>query len=116
MKNTLLILLLLTVTVLSANAQSTAPVCPPERVCISVEQARQALIDADTVRAQTAEIAAKETVIEELRAEIGRLRIELAKMTGEKTGADQANVRLTAIVDLLLKSAKKKCMPFSVCF
>lgn len=90
-------------------------ICPQDRVCITVEQARQALIDADTVKAQAVEIKALNDAIDQYKAEIANLRIELAKMTGDKTGAEQMIVRLSAMVDLLLKSTKKKCLPFSVC-
>ncbi|HLA96622.1 MAG TPA: hypothetical protein VK612_12940 [Pyrinomonadaceae bacterium] len=90
--------------------------CPADRVCLTVDQARQALVDSDTVKAQALEITVLDKTVSDLRDEIGRLRIELAKMTGDKTGAEQMIVRLTAIVDLLLKQTRKKCLPFSVCF
>lgn len=96
----------------SANAQSE---CPATLVCISPEAARKALQDSDTVKAQSAELAAKDIAISDFRAEITTLKIELAKMSGDKTGAEQMIVRLTAIVDILLKSTKKKCMPLSIC-
>lgn len=110
---TLLVYLLFSVA--AFGQQESGPECPPDRVCITVDEARKALIDADTVEAQVKEIEAKDATIEQLRGEIGRLRIELAKTVGDKTGAEQMIVRLSAMVDLLLKSTKKKCLPFSVC-
>jgi ribosome maturation protein Sdo1 len=106
MKKWLSILILIFASALIANAQQTD--CPPSKVCISLEQARQALIDSETVKAQATELAAKDQAIADLKAELANLRIELAKSTGEKTGAEQMVVRLTAIVDLLLKSTRKK--------
>jgi hypothetical protein len=90
--------------------------CPPDKVCISLEQARQALLDSDTVKAQASEIAVLKQAVEDHKKLESDLKIDLAKMTGEKTGADQMVVRLTAITDILLKNTKKKCMPLSICF
>jgi hypothetical protein len=106
MKRFIAISILLFASVCFANAQRTD--CPPDRVCITEAQARQALIDADTVKAQAAEIAAKDQAITDLKAELANLRIELAKTTGEKTGAEQQVVRQSAIVDLLLKYTRPK--------
>lgn len=94
--------------VFAVEGRAQAIQCPENRVCVTVEQARQALIDADTVKAQATEIVAKDQAILDLKAELANLRIELAKTTGEKTGSDQMVVRLTAIVDILLKSTRKK--------
>lgn len=91
-----------------AGGTPTAPVCPAGKVCITVEQARQALVDADTAKAQAVEIKALNDAIDQYKAEIANLRIELAKMTGDKTGAEQMIVRLTAIVDFMLKNGRTK--------
>lgn len=99
---------------MSARAQAQIA-CPVDKVCITIEQARQALIDSDTVKAQKLQIDAQEKTIEGLRQELQNLRIELAKTVGDKTGAEQMIVRLTAIIDVLLKGQKKKCFPFSIC-
>jgi ribosomal protein L29 len=107
MKRCLVISILLLAGAYGAAAQTSTD-CPPDRVCITTAQARQALLDADAVKAQATEIAVKDQAINDLKAELANLRIELAKSTGEKTGAEQMVVRLTAIVDLLLKSTRKK--------
>ena len=93
----------------SAQAPAT---CPAGFVCITPEAARKALTDSDTVAAQQIELKAKDQAIEDLRKELNQLRIELAKATGDKTGAEQMNVRLTAIIDLLLKSVRPKKIGF----
>lgn len=108
-----ILLIALWAAAIAANAQNVP--CPADKVCISVEQARQALIDADAVKAQAAELAALKQAKVDLEAEINRLRVELARIMGEKTGADQQVVRMTAIIDVLLKNQKKRCLPFSIC-
>lgn len=115
MKELIRFLIILTVALLLAYNAAAQTDCPPDKVCLTVEQARQALIDSDTVKAQAVEIKALKDARELDKAELQNLRIELAKMTGDKTGAEQMVVRLTAIIDVLLKGQKKKCMPFSVC-
>lgn len=115
MKEFIRLLSILTVALLLAYHASAQTECPKTLVCITVEQARQALIDSDTVKAQAIEIKALKDARELDKAELQNLRIELAKIMGDKTGAEQMVVRLTAIVDVLLKGQKKKCMPFSVC-
>lgn len=112
MRKVFLLTILSLVFVFTAHAQSD---CPAGKVCLSPEAARKALQDSDLVEAQKAEIKVKDDAIDAYKKEIATLRIELAKAVGEKTGAEQMNVRLTAIVDVLLKGQKKKCMPFSVC-
>jgi hypothetical protein len=105
------LLIILAVTIwlsLTASNVSAQTECPPDKVCLTIEQARQALIDSDTVKAQQVEIKAQKDAIELYKAEIANLRIELAKMTGDKTGAEQMIVRLTAIVDFMLKNGRTK--------
>lgn len=107
MKQAILISLLsLAAFTFTAHAQQGE--CPAGRVCISPEAARKALQDSDQVEAQKAEIKVKDDAIDALKKELATIRLELAKMSGEKTGAEQMNVRLTAIVDILLKSVRPK--------
>lgn len=82
--------------------------CPPDKVCISPAAAVQALKDSDTVKAQDTELKAKDQAINDLKNIITDLKIDLAKMTGDKTGAEQMVVRLTAIVDFMLKNGRVK--------
>ncbi len=104
MKKLIIIASLILVTGITVSAQD----CPPDKVCITVEQARQALIDSDTVKAQQELIKARDTAIEQYKAEIANLRIELAKMSGDKTGSEQMVVRLTAIIDFMMKNGRTK--------
>ena len=113
MKKCLFIAIFSVAAVVQAAAQSSS--CPVGFVCISPEAARKALTDSDTVKAQSVELAAKDIAIADLQKELNTMRIELSKAVGEKTGSEQMVVRLTAIIDVLLKSTKKKCMPLSVC-
>lgn len=100
----------------AANAQTVDEPCPADKVCITRDAALKALADADLVAAQTAELKAKDAAIADLKTELGRMRIEFAEKSGENTALKQNAVSDRAIIDLLLKSVRKKCMPFSVCF
>lgn len=83
-------------------------VCPADYVCITVKQAQDALIDSETVKNQAQQIDDLGKAIDGYKDEIAKLRIEIARLTGEKTGAEQMNVRLTAIIDFLLKNGRIK--------
>lgn len=90
---------------LSASAQTD---CPPDKVCITPEQARHYLNLEDTAKAKDAEIATLKNALADQKNITADIKIELAKAIGEKTGAEQQVVRLSAIVDLLLKSVRPK--------
>jgi hypothetical protein len=88
-----------------AHAQAA---CPPDRVCITVEQARQALLDRDTVKAQESQILdLKKAILDEKSITLD-VKIELAKTTGQLTGVQGENVTLRALVDVLIKNARPK--------
>lgn len=89
---------------IAANAQD----CPPDKVCLDREHAAKYLAIEDENKALKAEIAAKDQAAKDLKDEIDRMRLELAKAIGEKTGSEQMVVRLTAIVDVLVKNTRKK--------
>lgn len=115
LKTSVIIILAALAFTVSTYAQDTASVkptgtlqCPEGYVCITIEQAKQALIDSETVKNQAAQIAAQETRIAGCKDEIATLRVELAKLTGEKTGSDQMVVRLTAIIDFMMKNGRTK--------
>lgn len=82
--------------------------CPAGLVCISPEAARKALQDSDTVAAQKTQIATLEQAVNDYKKLKTDLEAELAKTTGEKTGAEQMVVRLTAIIDFMLKNGRIK--------
>lgn len=96
---------LLCVGAINISAQTD---CPVDKVCITVAQARQALANEDTIKAQAAEIDKQKQLVQDALKESDKIKIELAKTVGELTGAQQMNVRLTAIVDVLLKHVKPK--------
>lgn len=91
--------------------------CPSPRGCslVTREVMEKALADADKVKAQEAEIKVKDAAIESFRDELNKMRIEFARVSGEATGLKTNAVRDAAIIELLLKYTKKKCLPFSVC-
>lgn len=98
------------------EAYGQAPECPPNLVCITREAAQRALADSDMVAAQKVEIAALKQAAEDFKAELNKMRVNFAEVSGENTALKQAQIRYDAILDLLLKNTKKKCMPLSVCF
>ena len=114
--NILRLLLILFVALLigamTANAQTE---CPPDKVCITREAALKAIQDGDTVKAQAGQIDTLNKAISDLKDALNKMRVEFATASGENTQLKQQQVRDAAIIELLLKSTKKKCMPFSIC-
>lgn len=72
-----------------------------------------ALADKDKLIAEIKAVGVKNQA--DLTAALHKTEVELATKTGQLIGAEAANVRSLAIIDVLLKGQKKKCMPFSVC-
>lgn len=79
-----------------------------EKVCISATAARNCLANADLVEAQKKQIALLEQAIADLKNVNQSLQIEVAKLTGEKTGLEKNAVRDAAIIEMLLQNVKKK--------
>lgn len=100
--------------VCAVNISAQTVECPPDKVCISPEAARQALEDSDTVKAQKAEIATLRQAIEDFRKELNNMRIEFARVSGEATALKQNAVSDRAIIDILVKNSRKRCAPFSI--
>lgn len=109
-------LFLLSIILFASSLAYSQTECPVDKVCISPAAARQALVDSDTVKAQAVELTAKDKAISDLRDELDKMRIEFARTSGELTATKQNAVSDRAIIELLLKSTKKKCFPLSVCF
>jgi len=102
-------LLLLCVILLSAVYMTLAQTdCPPEKVCITREAAIKALTDSDTVKAQEAQIAALKQAADDLKTEVVKMQIELARVTGQLTGSQQMEVSQRAIITALLPMVRKK--------
>lgn len=96
----------------SVSAQAAAPQCPTGFVCITPEAARAALIAQDTVKAQEQQILdLKKAILDEKSLNVD-IKIELAKTVGQMTGVQGENVTLRALVDLLVKSTRKKSVGF----
>lgn len=89
--------------------------CPPDKVCLDRDQAAKYLTIEDTLKATEKEnLALKQALIDQKGLTVD-VKIELAKVIGEKTGAEQQVVRLTAMVEFLNKNGRKKCGIFSIC-
>lgn len=106
MKNLIFLLATIFLGALAGYSQD----CPHPTGCVTIsrEAAVTALLNADTVKAQEVELKAKDQAINDLKNVIVDLKIELAKMSGDKTGAEQMVVRLTAIIDFMLKNGRVK--------
>lgn len=81
-----------------------------ENKITALEQAR--ILDKQSMDEQK-ETARKNEA--DLKEALHKTENELSTKTGQLIGAEAMNVRLTSVVDLLLKQVRKKCMPFSVC-
>jgi hypothetical protein len=90
--------------------------CPPDKVCISREAAITAVTNAEKVVALETEGKAKDKALTDMLAELNKMRVEFAEKVGELTATKQNDVANRAIIELLLKNSRKKCMPLSICF
>lgn len=87
-------------------AQTTE--CPADRVCLTREEAIEYLTLADKAKAQEAEIAVLRQAVADREKLTTDLKIELARISGEKTQLEADRVRWTAVIDVLIKSARPK--------
>lgn len=109
MKKYLFLLILLVP--LSVKAQE----CPADKVCISREDAQKAIVAVQENTALKEEVKAKDKAFDDLTKELNKMRIEFAEKSGENTALKQNAVADRAIIELLLKNTKKKCLPLSIC-
>jgi len=120
---------------ISANAQSPCAgvVMPAGTLCITqaagnaaAENKRELDATKEKVTVLTEALTEKDKIIEsvksnaskneaDLKAALTNTQTELAVKTGQLIGAEASNVRNLAIIDLLLKQTRKKCLPFSIC-
>ena len=105
----------------TASAQ-TAPTeigpvaeCPANKVCISREAAIKAVETSKERDALQEQLKAEKQAVEDMRKELNEMRVKFAAASGEMSGLKQNAVQDRAIIEILLKSQKKKCLPFSVC-
>lgn len=132
MKNILLFLIVFFVSgVLNISSQTPEPDAGSEKVCISQAAANKCAENARVVSALEAKILVLETAIAEkdknvaeirdaakkneaeLKAALTETQTKLATATGQLIGAESNIVRLTAIVDFMLKNGRKKCGPLT---
>jgi len=73
----------------------------------------EALTEKDKIIADVKATASKNEA--DLKAALTNTQTELAVKTGQLIGAEASNVRNLAIIDLLLKQTRKKCLPLSIC-
>lgn len=112
MRKILTCLMIAFVTATAAISQTTE--CPANTVCISPEAARTALKNSDLVEAQKKELAILTQAIADLKELTASIKIELARATGEKTQLEATLIRYNALIDVLLKGQRRRCI-FSIC-
>lgn len=100
--------LLLTTIFLASAINSFAQDCPADRVCLDREQAIEYLSLKDVNDALKKEIVTLQQAIDGHKAIIVDLKVELARMSGEKSQLEADRVRWTAIIDVLVKNSRKK--------
>lgn len=97
----------------TANAQTAD--CPPDKVCLSRAAAEKAVETVKELDATKVQLAAEKQAVEDLRKELNEMRVKFAEVSGELSGIKQNAVQDRAIIEMLLKSVKRKCLPLSVC-
>ncbi|MBX3288435.1 MAG: hypothetical protein KF855_03725 [Acidobacteria bacterium] len=103
----LTILVSLSQTVMCQSEQLSIE-CPSGYVCITREAAISVLEKADKADALEKEALVKDQAIADLKQLLADIKIDLARMSGEKTQLEADKVRWTAVIDLLLKNARPK--------
>lgn len=118
--------------VYGVNTSAQVP-CPAAFVCISQEAANraaenarelpavkdkvtaleQALKDKDSIIAANKDAAGKNEA--DLKAALVKTQTDLATATGQIISLHAQTVRDAALIDILLKNTRSKCLPFSVC-
>jgi hypothetical protein len=92
----------------SVSAQVAAPQCPTGFVCLTPTQARAGLEAMDKVTALENQVLdLKKAILDEKNVTID-VKIELAKTTGQLTGAQSELISLRAMNELLLKMVRPK--------
>jgi hypothetical protein len=81
--------------------------CPPDKVCISREAAITAVTNAEKVVALETEGKAKDKALIDMLAEMNKLRVEFAHVSGQATELRQSQVADRAVTELLIKTCKK---------
>ena len=82
--------------------------CPADRVCLTREAALTALQNADKVVALEKENATLTQALNDLQAEVIKMRVEYAEKVGENTALKQNAVSDRALIEILIKYARPK--------
>lgn len=101
--------------VLPATASAQSVDCPANFVCITPAAAKKFIELDETVKAQVTEIATLKQSITDYKDLLNKMRVEYAEKAGENTALKQNAISDRAIMEVLLKNTKKKCLPFSIC-
>lgn len=123
--------------VITANISAQSPCdgiqMPPGTLCITqaagnqaAQLAREAPLKDEKIKVLTDALTEKDKIIADnkavaakneadLKEALTRTQTELAMKTGQLIGSEASNVRNLALIDVLLKSTKKQCKPFSIC-
>lgn len=112
------------------NAQSA---CPQDLVCLTRPEANVAASNAREVVALRKEVEvlkdgltqkdesirqlkeANDKNTADLKNQLNKVTVDYATAQGQLIGAEATVTRQTAIIDVLLKYTRKKCLPLSVC-
>jgi hypothetical protein len=92
----------------TAYSQSECATSPEKCVLITREAAVTALQNSDRVTALEKENLALTQALNDLKAEVNKVRVEYAEKVGENTALKQNSISDRAIIEILLKSAKPK--------
>lgn len=86
-------------------------------ICISRQAAETCATNAVKVTALEAQIVTLEQALKDKDSIINDLKVEVALKTGQIISNEQTLAQNRAIIEVLLKNTRKKCMPFVLlCF
>lgn len=83
-------------------------------ICISRQAAEACATNAAKVTALEAQIVTLEQALKDKDSIINDLKVEVALKTGQIISNEQTLAQNRAIIEVLLKNTRKKCMPFSI--
>lgn len=94
--------------VYSASISAQTSDCPADKVCLDREQAIAYLTLKDENTALKAEIDVLRQAIADQQKLTTDIKIELARISGEKAQLEADRVRWSAIIDVLIKNSRAK--------
>lgn len=97
------------------TASAQCPEMPPGFLCVTREAAQAGLEAGDKAKALEVELKARDEAHKTVVQALNDMRIEFARVSGENTALKQNAVSDRAIMEILLKNTKKKCLPFALC-